>query len=172
MRFLTVCLNRLCTKSRRMRFSLRNLCVLCVSAVQYFLGKNNHRDAENAEVTQRRSQIPTFRAKPVQRINALPDVDGERFPWSHGATVGVYHAASTTFCHHIVPPASRPSVARCRTIQPVVLRKRALVGLPLHLCLGHELFERGVLTDRIQERVGHDRSGVVAIGLPHPTVQP
>ena len=34
-------------------FSLRNLCVLSVSAVNYVLKENNRRDAENAEVAQR-----------------------------------------------------------------------------------------------------------------------
>jgi hypothetical protein len=36
------------------RESLRNLCVLCVSAVKQVIEENHHRDAENAEVTQRR----------------------------------------------------------------------------------------------------------------------
>src|SRR5215208_3602267 len=34
--------------------SLCNLCVLCVSVVHYYLGKNNHGDTENTEVAQRK----------------------------------------------------------------------------------------------------------------------
>jgi hypothetical protein len=35
------------------KFSLCNLCVLCVSVVSKSFGKNSHRDTENTEVAQR-----------------------------------------------------------------------------------------------------------------------
>jgi len=35
------------------RFSLCNLCVLCVSVVSYWCELANHRDTENTEIAQR-----------------------------------------------------------------------------------------------------------------------
>jgi hypothetical protein len=46
-------------------FSLSNLWVLCFSVV-HFLNKNNHRDTENPEVSQRRSPLTDFSGKALE----------------------------------------------------------------------------------------------------------
>jgi len=47
------------------RSSLCNLCVLCVSVVNRFAAKPQHRDTEDTKAAQRNQHVSTFRAKPV-----------------------------------------------------------------------------------------------------------
>src|SRR5215216_2375364 len=88
--------------------SLRNLCVLCVSAVILAAPINNHRDAENAEVAQRNHlefDTPDFKLKLVeasQTVAALEPKSAAGFDFTPGdrlekrAANGYHHLGDLT----------------------------------------------------------------------------